>query len=327
MSWVDGKDQVHDSETLTRQPDSGIMRVIRFPLTLIVLGCVLYIVSQIIAAMFRAAMVPVPDMTEWHPFFDANPADLFYGIAAGGLSVLAYWVLCKIEGRKMVDFAGWKWKRELGGGMILGAGLIVIVTAFVALMGNYRIGGWGHSGWAGLAAMVGLAVSSGVGEEVLFRGIIFRLTEKMVGSWLALAFSAGIFGYLHIGNANATWFSSAAIAVEAGILLGAIYMLTRRLWAAIGFHAAWNFTQGWIFDIPVSGNRTPALVQSHISGSDWMTGGAFGLEASVPALIVATAAGLAIVRFAVQRGQVRPPMWVKKDRPEALQPPPVNPLI
>ena len=92
-----------------------------------------------------------------------------------------------------------------------------------------------------------------------------------------------MFGLLHIGNANATWFSSAAIALEAGILLGALYMLTRRLWAVIGFHAAWNFMQGWVFDIPVSGNKTPALVRADISGSDWMTGGAFGLEASVPA--------------------------------------------
>lgn len=325
MSWVDGSTQLADPDMSAAPPQSLAMRIIRFPLTLLILGCVFYLASQVAAVIVRAWINPNAALTP--PFFDANPVDLVYGIVAAALSVLGYWLLCLVEGRKMVDFAGWKWGRELTGGMILGGGLILLLTGFVALMGNYRISGWGHSGWGGLAAMLGLAISSGVGEEVVFRGVIFRFTEKMLGSWFALAFSAGMFGLLHIGNANATWFSSAAIAIEAGILLGALYMLTRRLWAVIGFHTAWNFMQGWVFDIPVSGNRTPSLVISDINGSDWMTGGAFGLEASVPALIIATAAGLAILRFAVQRGQVRRPMWVKKDRPEAIEPPPVNPLI
>ena len=71
-----------------------------------------------------------------------------------------------------------------------------------------------------------------------------------------------LFGLAHIMNPNATWFSSFAIAVEAGLLLGGAYMLTRSLWLPMGLHAAWNFTQGEIFDVPVSGIDEHGLVEA-----------------------------------------------------------------
>ena len=98
--------------------------------------------------------------------------------------------------------------------------------------------------------------------------------------------------------------------MEAGILLGAAYLLTRRLWLAVGIHAAWNFTQGWVYSIPVSGNETPlGLLITRRVGPDWLTGGAFGLEASVVALVVATGAGVAMLVVAAHKGRIQPPMW------------------
>lgn len=64
---------------------------------------------------------------------------------------------------------------------------------------------------------------------------------------------AVLFGAGHIPNPGATVFTTAAIALEAGIMLAAFYALTGRLWVSIGFHAAWNFTQGYIFGAAVSG--------------------------------------------------------------------------
>ena len=74
--------------------------------------------------------------------------------------------------------------------------------------------------------------------------------------------TSALFGIAHIFNPNATWFSSFGIAVEAGVLLGGAYMLTRSLWLPMGLHAAWNFTQGEIFDVPVSGIDEHGLVQA-----------------------------------------------------------------
>ncbi|HEY7007276.1 MAG TPA: CPBP family intramembrane glutamic endopeptidase, partial [Sphingomicrobium sp.] len=124
--------------------------------------------------------------------------------------------------------------------------------------------------------------------------------------------TSALFGLAHIMNPNATWFSSFAIAVEAGVLLGGAYMLTRSLWFPMGLHAAWNFTQGEIFDVPVSGLPEQGLVEAKLSGPALLSGGQFGLEASVLALLVATAAGVWIVWTAVKRGELVQPRWVRR---------------
>jgi hypothetical protein len=118
-----------------------------------------------------------------------------------------------------------------------------------------------------------------------------------------------LFGALHLGNANATLLAGIAIAFEAGIMLAAIYMITRRLWAAIGIHAAWNFAQGGIYGIPVSGGAMNGILRPDIRGSDLLTGGAFGAEASLPAIVVATAFGMALLVIAYRRGRFIAPIW------------------
>jgi hypothetical protein len=127
-----------------------------------------------------------------------------------------------------------------------------------------------------------------------------------------LLVTALLFGLAHRANPNATWFSSFAIAVEAGILLGGAYMLTRSLWLPIGLHAAWNFAEGYIFDVPVSGLPEQGLVTAKLSGPVLLSGGDFGLEASVIAVVIAGSAGAWFVWTAARRGQLVQPLWVRK---------------
>lgn len=198
--------------------------------------------------------------------------------------------------------------RELGLGLLAGAAVFSAATGVVALLGGFEV--LGLRGTGQLWTMLAIAVFSGTFEEVLFRGILFRHIEAMLGSWAALAITAALFGMAHLGNANASWFAAFAIAVEAGLMLGAAFMLTRRLWLAIGIHAAWNFTQGWIFSIPVSGGEAPlGLLITRRVGPDWLTGGEFGLEASLVALVVATLFGLFLLVRAIRQGELRAPMW------------------
>ena len=88
--------------------------------------------------------------------------------------------------------------------------------------------------------------------------------------------------------------SSLSIAVEAGVLLGAGYMLTRRLWFVWGLHFAWNVVQGGVFGAAVSGTTVPGLLRSEATGEDWLTGGKFGPEESVLTFVLCTAAGVAL---------------------------------
>ncbi|MGN6057582.1 MAG: CPBP family intramembrane glutamic endopeptidase, partial [Sphingomicrobium sp.] len=86
----------------------------------------------------------------------------------------------------------------------------------------------------------------------------------------------------------------------------------RSLWMPIGLHAAWNFTQGYIFGVPVSGQAQQGLVTAKLSGPVLLSGGGFGLEASLIAVVLATGTGVWMIVLAVRRGEVVHPWWMRR---------------
>jgi membrane protease YdiL (CAAX protease family) len=209
--------------------------------------------------------------------------------------------------------------RDLGLGVALGAILFSLVVGTAALFDVYNIVGEGGAAQL-VKILVAVTILPAVIEELLFRGILFRWLEEFGGSWFALAATSALFGAAHIVNPNASALSSFAIALEAGLLLGGAYMLTRSLWMPIGLHAAWNFTQGFIWDVPVSGIDQEGLVEARLSGPELLSGGAFGLEASIIAMVMATATGIWLVWRAVRRGELMQPWWVRRRRQAEVQP-------
>ncbi|HTP14109.1 MAG TPA: type II CAAX endopeptidase family protein [Bacteroidota bacterium] len=202
---------------------------------------------------------------------------------------------------------------EFGVGLLVGGGLFTAAVAVVWGLGYYHV--TGLNPWNVLIDSLTLSVLSGFLEELITRGIIFRILEEVVGTWIALAASALLFGAMHLGNPNATWTSAIAIALEAGLLLGACYVLTRRLWLAIGLHLAWNFAQGGIFGVAVSGIESKGLLQSTLTGPDYLSGGAFGLEASFIAVVVCVTGFVLVIIKARQRGRIVQPFWQRVPGP------------
>jgi membrane protease YdiL (CAAX protease family) len=152
-------------------------------------------------------------------------------------------------------------------------------------------------------------------EEGVFRGVIFRLLERVLGTWGAIMLSALFFGLAHLMNSGATLFGALAIALEAGILLGAAYVLTRSLWLAIGIHWAWDFFEGPFFGATVSGvgsGSGKTLITSTISGPSIWTGGTFGPEAGGVALLVCLAASALLLILAMRDRQVIAPAWRRR---------------
>jgi membrane protease YdiL (CAAX protease family) len=242
---------------------------------------------------------------------DKVSAIAIQGTAATLLVVLVMKYLVSRLGRhKHDDFplapAMMDWVR----GLVIGSGLMALAVGIAAALGVYRITGWG-TGADLVVVLFSAGLVAGFVEESLFRGVLFRFIEDMLGTWGALAITSLLFGFAHFFNENATLFSSLAIALEAGIMLGACYMLTRSLWLAVGLHMGWNITQGFVFAVPVSGHPVEGLVRAELTGHPLLSGGAFGLEASVIGLGVATAAGIWLLRRAIAAGQLRPPMWAK----------------
>ena len=210
--------------------------------------------------------------------------------------VLAYrFYVRRIEHRALAEFAPGGAVRECCRGVLLGAGLFTATVALLAAFGSYEVVGQGSL--AGAVQQLTLAAAAALMEEIIFRGIVFRLTEAAFGTGFAVAASAALFGVAHAVSSHPTLLALVAVAVEAGILLALAYVVTRRLWFAIGTHAAWNFTQGGIFGLAVSGHGSEGLLIGRTSGPEWLTGGKFGPEASVISIVVCLAAsGLLLLR-------------------------------
>ena len=220
-------------------------------------------------------------------------------VMASALGLLLYAIWWKItENRPAQDLPMQRLLPDTCIGFGIGILFFVLVTGCIALAGCYKVTGMGND-WNALTRALFLFLVVAVGEEVLFRGIVFRMMDQRWGTPVALIVSALIFGFVHITNENATVWSSVAIAVEAGLLLGAAYKWAGNLWVPIGIHWSWNFFQGPVFGFAVSGNGTPSLITPVIQGSDWLTGGSFGAEASIPAFVLGLA--LAIVFLLLPR--------------------------
>lgn len=277
------------------------LKVLRHPATLLALSIPAIILSILLVA--GASKLVGADKT------DATRLLLSVWVAGAFVGVYALFRRY-VEGQPVREFALKGALLELAAGIAIGLVLFSAIVGVIAALGGYRV--IGYHDVSVLVPVLGIAILSGFSEEIAFRGYFFRLTERWLGSWTALILSAALFGALHLGNKNATPLAAVAIMLEAGIMLAAIYMITRRLWAAIGVHAAWNFAQGGIYGIPVSGGAMDGVLRPDIRGSDLLTGGAFGAEASLPAIVVATTFGLALLVVAYRRGTFMPPIWVRR---------------
>jgi membrane protease YdiL (CAAX protease family) len=87
-------------------------------------------------------------------------------------------------------------------------------------------------------------------------------------------------------------------------MLAAAYMVTRRVWLAIGIHVSWNFTQSGIFGVAASGVESTGYLEGDLQGAPILSGGTFGPEASIVAVVVCLAAGLCMLRVAHQKGHI-----------------------
>lgn len=240
---------------INRQPGK-LWAVLQFPISRILLAAAAVIVADVIIQLGAHAL-----RLESHSTAEAI-ADVATVVAVAAV----YWVYVRIiEQRRVAEFSTPSAVRETLAGFVTGVFLFSVTMLLMWALGAARFsfdGDWRALGFALLGA-----VAAGVAEEILVRGILFRIIEESLGSWIALLISAAAFGAMHAFNPGATLVSSVAIALEAGVLLAAVFMYTRRLWMAIGLHAAWNFTEGGIFGASVSGGRSHGLLESHFHGS------------------------------------------------------------
>ena len=226
------------------------------------------------------------------------PTALLSAAIATVLGWLAYRAYVRrFERRALVELSVPGGGRELAAGVAIGVCAFSLSIAILALLGAYHVVGSGELLPVVLALLS--AIAAGTIEEIVFRGVVFRLLEEWGGTWTALAISSLLFGGIHLLNPHATLLGAVGIVFEGGIMLAGAYVLTRRLWLPIGIHAGWNFAEGGVFGVPTSGAPTTGIVRGEIVGPEWLSGGVFGPEASIVAVLVCIALGtMLLVRAA-----------------------------
>jgi membrane protease YdiL (CAAX protease family) len=200
--------------------------------------------------------------------------------------------------------------REFAFGLLVGAALFVTTIGIIAALGGYSVEGRQSVNTLGVPFLA--AATAAFTEELLARGIVFRIVQEWLGTWTALVLSSALFGLAHAGNPNATAWSTVAIAIEAGTMLGAAFLSTGRLWLPMGIHAAWNFVQGGVFGVAVSGGTSDGLLRGRMHGPPWLTGGEFGAEGSTVAVVVCFAGALGLIARAVRAERVVRPSWARR---------------
>ena len=281
-------------------------KILHFPLTKIIIGIIVITVVYGVSNNLRGGIFKTDLLSK-------DVTTLIVSVISTFLAVIAYIFLYKYyEKRKITEFSTNGIGRNLLLGILLGAVLQSLTILIIYLKGGYSV--VSINPFFYVIPPFAMAFSSAIFEETLFRGVIFRITEEKLGSYIALIISAFIFGILHFANPNSSLSTGIGLAIQAGLLLGAAYIYSRNLWFPIAIHFAWNFTQSAIFGASVSGNAiSKTLITSKIVGAEWFTGGKFGPEGSIQATVFCLIATIILLILSHKEGKIIKPYWTNQN--------------
>ncbi len=199
-------------------------------------------------------------------FSKRGSRDLFYGVVFGASSILIALLLGGAAGRLTFEFNSTSTMRAI---------LFSLFSSFLIFtFGSFF-------------------------EEAFARGYMLQTLLRARLPIIGLIFTSSIFSLGHIGNPSSSSFALANTFLG-GLLLAYAYMKTRALWFPIGWHFAWNWVQGPIAGVEVSGLTSlfPApLFRNQDLGPDWFTGGHYGVEGGILCTI-ALLIGILMIYFA-----------------------------
>jgi hypothetical protein len=217
-------------------------------------------------------------------------------------AVLGYWAFVRCYERRGAEELTLRW-RAAALGALAGASSIGITLLMLYGTGLYRLVAVRGFGAAASGVATAILVAA-VLEEILFRGLLFRVVEERFGTWSALAVVSVLFGAVHLANPGSGSLTGLSVTLL-GLMWTGVFIWSRNLWAVVAHHAAWNlaiFATG----LPLSGSedwRAAAPFESESRGHELWTGGAFGPEDSILSILVSSVCIVGILWLAKRNGR------------------------
>ncbi|MFJ8691660.1 CPBP family intramembrane glutamic endopeptidase [Streptomyces roseolilacinus] len=231
-----------------------------------------------------------------------GPVPVLGAVAA----VAVYWlVMRRVARRSTPEIARRGAGREALLGGAIGLGFVLVSALLITAFGGYSFSWAGHGFTAVVWSAVTVQIGAAVTEELLFRGLALQALEQLWGSRAALVITGVFFGVAHLAAPGASAWSALAIALEAGLMLGAAFLWRRNIWFVAGLHFAWNTTEQ-LLGIPVSGHTSEGLFTVDVRGSAVLTGGGFGLEAAPAPVVLGVLLAVRMFVLARRGGRLLP---------------------
>jgi membrane protease YdiL (CAAX protease family) len=285
-------------ETLTRK-----QKIFNFPVVKIVLALLTFMAVVIIGQQIAVKLLALTPL-------EKDYRNLLKGLFVSFSCILSYILFFKkYDKRAITEFSAKGLAKNLTIGILIGFVLQSFTILVMYLNGNYSVVNINPVSFILIPFAIMFTVA--IIEEILVRGIIFRIVEEKLGSYISLTISSVLFGIFHLANPHGTIISGICI-TTAGFMLGAAFIYSRNLWMPIALHFAWNFTQSGIFGAITSGNeKTSSLLEAKIQGPEFITGGEFGPEGSIQAIVFCALGTILLLALSQKQNKIIPPYWKK----------------
>lgn len=233
--------------------------------------------------------------------------------ALGAIAAVAVYgvVMRRVAKRSTPELARQGAGREALRGGALGLGFVLVSTLLITAFGGYSFSWAGNGFFTVVASAAMVQAGAAVTEELMFRGFALQALEQRWGSRAAIVITGLFFGIAHLGAPGAGAWSAFAIALEAGVMLGAAFLWRRNIWFVASLHFVWN-TAEQLLGIPVSGHTPEGLFTVDTHGSALLNGGTFGLETSIVPILLSVLITVPMLVLARRSGGLRPRRHVQR---------------
>ncbi|WP_129596273.1 CPBP family intramembrane glutamic endopeptidase [Anaerophilus nitritogenes] len=266
-----------------------------------ILTVVFIVVGQIIGTMAYRMLVP------YILHQDLN-VTLFMILSCGGVFLCLFVWVKFIEKRSFSSIGFFKENKisQYCIGFLVGMLMFFAVMILLFILGQAKINqnpiiSVGVSAISSILIALPGWIIQGASEEVVTRGWLMNVIGARYNVVVGLLVSSSLFGILHLLNNHVSLLAIFNI-ILVGLFFGLYALKTDNIWGACGAHSAWNWAQGNIFGLEVSGNSvcSLSLIQTKLTGIEWVTGGSFGPEAGLAATLILLV-GIVIVGKSIKK--------------------------